>query len=301
MAAARRLRVAAAQYPLDALANMEAWREKANGWVREGAATGARLLVFPEYGGLELAATQGLAVASDLAASLAAAADCLAAADAHYRELARRYDVVILAPSAPARRGTDFVNAARLITPGGDIGVQEKLILTPFERSWGIKPGGPPRVFETALGRIAIAICYDAEFPLIVRGQAEAGAEIVLIPSATELMSGCARVRIAAMARALENQLATVMAPTVGNAAWSPALDRNTGRAGIYVPPDPELAMTGVLIEGDLDRPGWVAGDIDLDALRQVRSTGETRNAVDWTFQPGAAPLAGRVDVYRLR
>ncbi|HXF54044.1 MAG TPA: nitrilase-related carbon-nitrogen hydrolase [Hyphomicrobiaceae bacterium] len=301
MAAARRLRVAAAQYPLDALPNMQAWREKTNGWVSMGAATGARLLVFPEYAGLELAATRGVAVAGDLAASLAAAADCLAEADAHYRDLACRYDVAIVAPSAPARRGTDFVNAARLITPGGDIGVQEKLILTPFERAWGIKPGGPPRVFETALGRMAIAICYDAEFPLIVRGQAEAGAEIVLIPTSTELMSGYNRVRTAARARALENQIATVMAPTVGDAPWSPALDRNTGRAGIFVPADPELAMTGVLVEGDLDRPGWVAGDIDLDALHRVRSTGETRNAADWTSQPGAAPLGGRVDVCRLR
>ena len=50
--------------------------------------------------------------------------------------------------------------------------------MTPFERDWGISAGGPVRVFDTALGLIGIAICYDSEFPLLVRAMAEAGAEL---------------------------------------------------------------------------------------------------------------------------
>jgi len=53
-----------------------------------------------------------------------------------------------------------------------------------------------------------------------VRGLAEAGAEIVLIPSCTERISGYHRVRTGAKARALENQIATVVSPTVGDALW---------------------------------------------------------------------------------
>ena len=97
-------------------------------------------------------------------------------------------------------------------------------------------PGEKLNVFETAIGRIGVAICYDSEFPLLVRAMVEAGAEIILIPACTELVSGYHRVRIAAMARALESGCATAVSPTVGNSTWSPAVDYNSGAAGIYVP-----------------------------------------------------------------
>jgi predicted amidohydrolase len=268
--------------------------------VREGAATGAGLLVFPEYGTMEYAAAFGPAVAGDLAASMAAVADAIPEIQAYFAKLAERHHVHVLAPSGPARSGTRFVNTAALVTPTGGIGVQQKLIMTPFERQWGITPGGPLRTFDTALGRIGIAICYDSEFPLLVRAQAEAGAELILIPTCTEQSSGYTRVRAAAQARALESQVATVVAPTVGDAPWSPAVDLNTGRAGIYVPPDPTTAMSGVLAEGELDRPGWIVADIDLAALRRVRKNGETRNRADWTSQPGSAPLAAHAEVVTL-
>jgi predicted amidohydrolase len=301
MAAPDRMKVAAAQYPLDPLPDRAAWREKAERWVKEGAATGASLLVFPEYGAMEFAATFGSAIAGDLAASMAAVADAMPDIHAHFAALARSNRVHILAPSGPARSGTGFVNAAALVTPAGSIGLQQKLIMTPFERRWGISPGGPLRVFETALGRIGIAICYDSEFPLLVRAQTEAGAGLILIPTCTEQASGYARVRAAAQARALESQVATVVAPTVGEALWSPAVDLNTGRAGIYVPPDPAIAMSGVLAEGELDRPGWIVADIDFAALRRARDNGETRNRADWTSQPGSAPLAARAEVVTLQ
>ena len=122
--------------------------------------------------------------------------------------------------------------------------------MTPFERDWGIKPGHPIRVFDTQIGKIGIAICYDSEFPLLVRGMAEAGAEVILIPSCTERISGYHRVRAGARARSLENQVATVLSPTVGDALWSPAVDHNAGAAGIYVPPEQMVSDDGVLAEG---------------------------------------------------
>jgi len=296
-----RLKVAAAQYPVGEPATMAEWREKAADWVARGAATGADLLVFPEYGAIEVAATFGSAIASDLQQTLSAVASVADEMDAFYAELARRHGVHILAPSGPVRR-TDgrFVNAARLLTPTGRMGTQEKLIMTPFERDWGIAPGQPLRVFDTALGRIGIAICYDSEFPLLVRAQAEAGAELVLIPSCTEFVSGYRRVRTAARARALENQIATVQSPTVGEALWSPAVDQNAGAAGVFVPPDAKLSMTGTLAEGQLNEPGWVSAEIDFSALRELRNSGEMRNAADWALQPGSHPLAQEVEVVDL-
>ena len=301
MAAPSQLTIAAAQYPIERFTTLGAYRDKLARWVAEAVGGGAQLLVFPEYGAMEYAGASGDAIAGDLAASLAAVSDALIRMDAAHVELARHHKLHILAASGPsARPGGRYVNAARLFTPAGRMGVQEKIIMTPFERNWGISPGETLRVFETVLGRIGVAICYDSEFPLLVRAQAEAGAQIVLVPSCTEFRSGYARVRTAAMARALENTCVTVLSPTVGDAPWSPAVDHNAGAAGVYVPADHGFSETGVLAERTLNQPQWVYADTDLARLQRVKQTGEMRNCMDWAAQPGAAPLAGKVEVVAL-
>jgi predicted amidohydrolase len=305
------LHVAAAQYPIDQPATFAAWQAKLSKWVAEGAATGARLVVFPEYGAIELAAIRGNKIASDLQATLTAVADLMPEIDAAHAALAAQFNVHILAASGPRfANGHDasggIVNSARLITPEGYVGIQDKLIMTPFEVAWGVRPGTSVRVFDTALGRIGIAICYDSEFPLLVRAMTEAGAELILIPSCTERLSGASRVRTAALARALESQIATVSSPTIGDALWSPVVDRNTGAAGIFVPAEfllsdvSPLAETGILAEGQLNHPGWVTATIPLARLRALRNSGEMRNHADWSLQPGVANWKAHVEVVSL-
>lgn len=295
------IRVAAAQYPLDLFPSLDAYRDKIAAWVGEAAANGAELLVFPEYGAMELAGAFGARIAGDLAASLEAVSGALQAIDDTHADLARQHGVHILAASGPsAREGGVFVNAARLIAPSGRIGVQEKCIMTPFERDWGISPGAGPRVFATSLGLIGVAICYDSEFPLLVRTMTQAGARLILIPSCTEKVSGFNRVRAAARARALESTCVCVTSPTVGEARWSPAVDVNTGMAGVFVPAEAGVSPDGVLAEGRLDEPGWVYASVDLAALDRLRSSGEMRNDADWALQPGVGALP-HVDMTDLR
>jgi predicted amidohydrolase len=305
------LRVAAAQYPVDQPATFAAWQAKLARWVAEGAATNAQLLVFPEYGAIELAAIRGAKIAADLQANLTAVAELMPEIDAAHARLAAEFDLHILAASGPrfanSRDASDgIVNSARLITPTGHVGIQDKLIMTPFEVSWGVRPGAAVRVFDTALGRISIAICYDCEFPLLVRAMTEAGAELILIPSCTERLSGASRVRTGALARALESQIATVSSPTVGDALWSPAVDRNTGAAGMFVPAEfllsdiSPLAETGILAEGHLNQPGWVTATIPLARLRALRNTGEMRNHADWSRQPGVTDWKASAEVVSL-
>lgn len=292
------LKVAAAQYPIDQPATLTAWQDKIAKWVAEGAKTGAELLVFPEYAAIEQAAALGPEVSGDLEATLKAVADLERERVALHQELAAQHRVHILVGSGPSRKGqARYVNAAQLVTPAGSIGVQEKIIMTPFEWDWGISPGTPLRVFETTLGRIGIAICYDSEFPLLVRAMAEAGAELVLVPSCTERLTGYHRVRTGARARALENQIATVMSPTVGDALWSPAVDRNAGAAGIFVPSEQTISEDGTLAQGEVNKAQWVAATVNLERLRELRLEGEMRNFIDWSHQPGVVSTADRVDV----
>ena len=301
MAAPERIRVASAQYHPERLANLAALEAKLARWVEDAAQGGADLIVFPEYAGMEIAGTCTDAIAADLAHSLDAVAQLRPTIDAHLGRLAANHRIHILGPSGPARRADGSVaNCALLHTPDGGCGRQEKMIMTPFERKWGITGGRAAQVFDTRIGRVGILICYDSEFPLLARAMSEAGARLLLVPACTERLSGFNRVRTAALARALENTVAIVLSPTVGDALWSPAIDRNTGSAGVYVAAEAGISDTGVLAEGPLNDARLIFGDIDFGQLERLRTSGEMRNTTDWALQPGAAAgrtVAGLVDL----
>lgn len=295
--------VAAAQYPLDCLADWESYATKLEQWVDEAACAGASLAVFPEYGSMELAALDPASM-GDLAGSLVSVAALAEPVDALHRDLAMRFGLHILAASMPYQRADGcFVNRARLFAPNGGIGVQDKLIMTRFEREqWLVCAGSELCLFETTLGRIGVVICYDSEFPLIGRALVEAGCELLLVPSCTDTMQGYWRVRLGAQARAMEGQMIVVQAPTVGLADWSPAVDVNRGAAAIYGPPDVGFPEDGVMAIGQEGQPCWVLGEVNLARVGAVRRHGAVRPVAHWVEQPGAAnlPPVSIVDLRRL-
>ncbi len=275
------VRIAAAAYPFEWFDDFDAYRAKITEWVAEAA--DCDLLVFPEYGAMELASLGGRAVASDLEASLHEVARHEPARDALHAELAARHGVHILAASGPHFEGQRPVNRAVLYGPQGRIGHQDKQIMTRFEREdWNVIGAPGLRVFDTAVGRIGVLICYDAEFPLLGRVLAEAGVQIILVPSCTDTVAGYNRVRIGAMARALESQCVVVQSPTVGNVDWSPAIDENRGAAGVYAPADGFWPESGVIAEGGMDAPGWVKAEVDLDLVAESRRNGRVLPFLHW-------------------
>lgn len=279
------MKIATAAYPLDWLESWAQYEDKIASWVADAAGQGAELLVFPEYGAMELATLDGAAVAGDLQRSINAVSDRMEDAAALHMKLAAEYRVHILGASAPVQGDAALpVNRAGIYAPCGACDHQDKQIMTRFEREdWGIAGGGPLKLFDTALGRIGVLICYDAEFPLLGRALSEA--DVILVPSATEALAGYWRVRIGAMARALENQCVTAMASLVGPAAWSEAVDVSTGMGGIFGPPDMGFPATGVLAEGRLGAPGWTYGEADLTAIAKVRADGVVLNRRHWEEQ----------------
>jgi predicted amidohydrolase len=73
-----------------------------------------------------------------------------------------------------------LLNAAVLIDPAGEVvGVQRKVHACLAEKNY-YGEGDSIEVFDTALGRIGINVCYDARFPEVARVQALAGAEIIV-------------------------------------------------------------------------------------------------------------------------
>lgn len=283
------MKIATAAYPLDALGSWGAYARKLTDWVAGAAAQGADLAVFPEYGAMELAMLAGAEAAGDLERSLHAVSSVMGDACDLHAELAAKYGLHILGASAPVfdpDLGERPVNRATLFSPTGARGHQDKQIMTRFEReTWHVAPGGPLKLFDTALGKIGILICYDSEFPLLGRALAEA--DLILVPSCTEALTGYSRVRIGAMARALEAQCVSVMSSIVGRAEWSPAVDVCTGMGGIFGPPDTGFPPTGVIAEGVMNRPGWTMAEVDPGRIAHVRADGVVLNRRHWAEQVG--------------
>lgn len=297
------IRVATAAFPIEEHATLQDWLSALDGWVERAVSQGADLLVFPEYGAVSATSVFGREIAGDLIRSTQHLQSILPEIDNRLVALAHAHGVHIVGPSAPRydSRHNDgrWRNTALFVAPSGSHVAQQKLIPTPWDRDpWRIAPGEGQRVFDTAIGKIGVAICYDVEFPLLVRNLAAAGAEIILAPSCTDTLAGYWRVRTGCQARALENQCVVVQSPTVGEALWSPSLDRNVGAAGVFGPPDIGFPETGVVALGELNTPGWTFADIDLAAIAEVRANGATRNHAHWAEQP-MTPLTP-ADVVRI-
>ncbi|MCD8525998.1 MAG: carbon-nitrogen hydrolase family protein [Alphaproteobacteria bacterium] len=275
-------KIALAQYPIDFFDDFSTYETKLEKWVSEAVAQNAALLVFPEYGSMELTSLLSENVRNDLHASVDALMDFWDNYERLHQKLAQQYNVHILASSFPKNRK----NIAALYGPSGKIGEQGKCIMTRFEREeWNIEASNGAHVFETELGKIGIAICYDSEFPLLVRTLAEKGAELILAPSCTDTVAGYMRVRIGCQARALENQCYVAQSSVVGEALWSPATDINIGAAGLFGPPDVGFPETGIIAEGTLNEPGWVYGDVHLSKVGSVRRHGRVLNYKHWDEQ----------------
>lgn len=286
---AREIRIATAAYDVSYFTAWADYVAKLGDWVQRASDNGADLLVFPEYASMELVSLFEPDIQQSLARQLEALQEFARSYVDLHAVLAREHGVTIVAGSFPwAVADRRYHNRVAIFGPDGAHGYQDKIQMTRFENEqWLIEGGKTLNVFDTPLGTLAINICYDAEFPLFARQQASAGAELIVVPSCTDTAAGYERVRIGCRARALENQVFVAQSSLVGNAAWSPAVDVNVGAAGIYAPVDRGFPSDGIIASGPMNTPGWTYATLDLDALQQVRLSGQVFNYRDWDGQIG--------------
>ncbi|MFC3606654.1 carbon-nitrogen hydrolase family protein [Stutzerimonas tarimensis] len=290
------IRLAACQYAIELHESFDAYACHLERLCRDAVEQGAQLLLLPEYAGLVLSGALDSVQRSDLLCSIEGIQALVEPWFELCQGLARQWGVVLQPGSIPIRKAGEFRNRAWLFGPDGCLGYQDKLIMTRFEReNWCIQGGTGLRAFDTPLGRLGILICYDSEFPMLARKLAEQGVDLILVPSCTDTEAGYHRVRIGCQARALENQLAVLQSPTVGLAPWSPALDENHGRAGLFVPPDYGMPSDGVVAlsaDGCPCDSRWLISDLDLDAVRRVHQQGQVFTRRDWPEQFDPSRLA---------
>jgi predicted amidohydrolase len=87
--------------------------------------------------------------------------------------------------------GPDLYNSAALVAPDGPCGIYRKSHLPWLGADRHATPGAfdEPPVFDTDVGRIGLAICFDLRFPESARTLALAGAEIVAHPTSSPVQS----------------------------------------------------------------------------------------------------------------
>lgn len=275
--------VAAAQYPITEHTDFKNWAAHTERWVADAINQKADLLLFPEYGSMELVSIFPDEIRKDLRQQVIEMDSLKEQFCSVFSELAKKYKVILVAPSFPVIEGNKIVNRVFVFSSAGLAGYQDKFFMTRFENEeWGIESGDKVlTLFQTSWGSFGIQICYDVEFGLGAQLLGSAGASLLLAPSCTETIRGATRVHIGARARAMENQFYTAVSQTIGNASWSPAVDINYGFAAFYSTPDKDLPEEGILSSKTPQQPGWLLQELDFSLVEKVRNDGQVFNFKD--------------------
>lgn len=293
-----RIRVGTLQYFIRPVQTFEQFRDQVESLVDTAADYKCHLLVFPEYFSVQLLTLGNVKrpireQIRDLAKQVPRFIEVMSG-------MARRTKLYIAAGTIPTMDDDSGIvhNQCFFFGPNGEYGVQGKMHMTRFEsEEWIISPHEQLKVFETSFGMVAIAICYDVEFPEIARAAARCGANILIVPSCTDDRQGFFRVRYCAHARAIENQMYVIHSPTVGSLPMVPAVSLNYGQAAILTPSDFAFSRDGILAEGNFNQEMMVIGELNLKTIVDTRASGTVLPLLD---SNRTAALVAKPEIVRL-
>ncbi|MFN0057658.1 MAG: nitrilase-related carbon-nitrogen hydrolase [Planctomycetota bacterium] len=186
-------------------------------------------------------------------------------------ETARRLGIVLVVPIYEVDLPGVYYNSAAIIDADGKyLGKYRKSHIPHcapgFWEKFYFRPGnlGYP-VFETAIGKVGVYICYDRHFPEGARALGLGGAEIVFNPSAT--VAGLSEYlwKLEQPAHAVANAYFVGAVNRVGREApWN--IGEFYGQSYFC---DPRGQMLAV---GSRDRDELVTAELDLDRIAEVRN-----------------------------
>jgi 5-aminopentanamidase len=254
------MRVAVAQIE-PKLAEQERNLEACFARLDEAAGAGAELLVLPECaipGYMFDSAEEALPYAEEIPGP---------ASEAFERECSRLGVHAIC--GLLERDGDTLHNAAILVGPDGLIGSYRKTHLPFLGVDRFVVPGDELKVFDTALGRIGLIICYDLRFPEVTRTLALHGADIVALPTNFP-MAAKVQTELITVARAAENRVYLLCANRVGQerwgefCGWSQIVDPNGKRLAEAGETEEVLLVADVDVEKARDKDYIVPGEYEL-------------------------------------
>lgn len=200
----------------------------------------------------------------------------------HLVQAAVKYNVNIISGSMPLLDDGILYNVGFLCRRDGTWERYEKIHITPNERNaWAIRGGRQVRVFDTDRGRVGILICYDCEFPELVRLLALDGMQILFVPFLTDTQNAYSRVRHCAQARAIENECFVAMAGSVGNLPRVKNMDIQYAQSAVLTPCDFAFPSSGVKGEATANAEMVLVVDVDLSLLKDLHHFGSVQNLKD--------------------
>lgn len=168
-----------------------------------------------------------------------------------------------------------FVNRSFLIAPDGTVAARyDKMHMfdvqvsetETYRESAGYAPGAHAVTAETPFGTLGLTICYDLRFPYLYRALAQAGAEILTVPSAFSPATGPLHWEPLLRARAIETG-AYVLAPAqTGAHAATRGRARSTWGHSLAVSP------WGEVLTDAGTAPGITFAKIDRSAVADARA-----------------------------
>lgn len=253
---ARTLKVALGQMACET-GNVESNVEKAVEMVKRAAKQGAQIICFPEL----FATGYNLSILKEDMAMLSR--DKYRYVFEEMSNAAKESEIYIIAPFAYPKSDGELFNSAHLFDSAGrNCGIFSKSHYFGIEEEY-FSIGDSYPVFETAIGKIGIMICYDAGFPEVARALMREGAEVIFVPSAWRIQDLHAWL-LNIPSRALENQLFTVGVNRSGR-------EGDLVLCGNSVVCDP---FGRVLAQMTTEQDGVLVCEIDLDKLYEERAGG---------------------------
>lgn len=270
-------KIALFQYQIENLP-FNKYEEKIKNLVNQAKNADTQILLFPEYAGIEIGGYHH--TDEELFAELQ---QHIPQYCKFFQTLAHQNQLYIQPGTIPIKNDKGkYFNRAYFFGPNGQFGYQDKLQLTEFEKHTSLFEGGQNQtVFETTYGKIAIAICYDSEFPEIVRRLAFSGAELILVPSYTTTVAGYYRVFLSARARALENQCYVAATFMVGPVSLSNPTENTVGQAAICGPIEMNFSDDGLIAQGNMNKPKMIIGSLSFEKIAEIRKNGDVHNFED--------------------
>jgi predicted amidohydrolase len=264
--------------------------------VREAAQAGAQLVLTPE-------------VTNVLSTSRARQNEVLAREEDD-RTLARLREVaaeagIWLSIGSLALKSDDpqgrFVNRQFLVAPTGEIAARyDKIHMFDVElggderylESSGYRPGERAVVAEMDGAWLGLTTCYDMRFPALYRALAEAGAQVLTVPSAFTVATGRAHWEVLLRARAIETGCFVLAAAQSGTHAATAGRARETYGHSLAVDP------WGRILADAGEGTGVTLVELDLslvdDARRKIPSLANGRPFEGPEIAGCAAPVAER-------
>jgi predicted amidohydrolase/ribosomal protein S18 acetylase RimI-like enzyme len=274
------IRVASVQYGQRRIRSFDEFRQQVLYYVDVTADYRADFVLFPELFTMQL-----LSIANEPVQPGEAMRQIMEYEDELmelFTEASMKYNINIIAGSTPLIRDGSLYNVAQVFLRDGTCADQAKIHPTPSEDYWwNIKGGSDVRLIDTDCGPIAALVCYDVEFPELVRYLTDQGINLLFVPFLTDERQSYCRVRYCAQARAVENQIYIAMAGSCGNLPNVHNMDIHYAQSCILTPCDFPFARDGVAADTTPNSEMVAIADLSLSALRENRQHGTVRNLRD--------------------